>query len=132
VAYFLRARAVEPEKQSLIGNGCVTHNNRVTVGIDIFYAVRTETIQRGPAAITGKEEPCVEEGLNTSTVTLRVVRGDKKGSLESETVKYGLETQGTQTRARLRWQGPAAYTKDRPVLFSERAPHKIKAVTVKQ
>jgi hypothetical protein len=33
----------------------------------------------------------MEEGLNTSTVALRVVGGDKKGSLESETVKYGPE-----------------------------------------
>jgi hypothetical protein len=29
----------------------------------------------------------VEAGSNTSTVTLRVVGGDEKGSLESETVK---------------------------------------------
>jgi hypothetical protein len=34
----------------------------------------------------------VEAGSNTSTVALRVVEGDKKGSLESETVKYGLES----------------------------------------
>jgi hypothetical protein len=33
----------------------------------------------------------------TSTVALRVVGGDEKGSLESEAVKYGRETQGTQT-----------------------------------
>jgi hypothetical protein len=71
-------------------------------------------------------------GLNTSTVTLRVVGGDEKGSLESETVKYGLEFQGTRTRERLLWQGPAAYTKDRPVLSSERTPHKNKTVNVKQ
>jgi hypothetical protein len=32
-----------------------------------------------------------EAGSNTSTVTLRVVRGDEKGSLKSETVKYGRE-----------------------------------------
>jgi hypothetical protein len=63
----------------------------------------------------------VEAGSNTSTVTLRVVGGDEKGSLKSETVKYGRET-----------QGPAAHTKDRPVLSSERAPHKIKTVTVTQ
>jgi hypothetical protein len=31
--------------------------------------------------------PCVEAGSNTSTVTLRVVGGDEKGSLKSETVK---------------------------------------------
>jgi hypothetical protein len=66
----------------------------------------------------------VEAGSNTSTVTLRVAGGDEKGSLKSETVKYGSETQGTRTRERLRWQGLEAYTKDRPVLLSERPPHK--------
>jgi hypothetical protein len=40
----------------------------------------------------------MEEGSNTSTVTLRVVGGDEKGSLESETVKYGHESYGTRTR----------------------------------
>jgi hypothetical protein len=30
----------------------------------------------------------VEAGPNTSTVALRVIGGDEKGSLESETVKY--------------------------------------------
>jgi hypothetical protein len=34
----------------------------------------------------------VEAGSNTSTVTLRVVGGDEKGSLKSETVKYGHES----------------------------------------
>jgi hypothetical protein len=68
----------------------------------------------------------MEAGLNTSTVTLRVVRGDEMGSLKSETVIYGCESQGTGTPERLRWQGPAVYTKDRSVLSSERAPHKKK------
>jgi hypothetical protein len=36
----------------------------------------------------------VEAGSNTSTVTLRVVGGDEKGSLKSESVKYGHESQG--------------------------------------
>jgi hypothetical protein len=71
-----------------------------------------------------------EAGSNTSTVTLRVVRGNEKGSLKSETVKYGHESQGTKTRRSLRWRGPAAYTKYRPVLSSERAPHKNKTVTL--
>jgi hypothetical protein len=56
----------------------------------------------------------------------RVVRGDEKESLKSETVKYGRESQRTRTQERLRWQGPAPYTKDRPVLSSERAPHKTR------
>jgi hypothetical protein len=50
--------------------------------------------------------------------------GDEKGSLKSETVKYGHETKETRTEERLRWRGPVAYTKDRPVLSSERAPAK--------
>jgi hypothetical protein len=66
----------------------------------------------------------VEAWSNTSTVTLQLVEGDEKGNLKSETVKYGLKSQGTRFRGRLRWQGPAACTNDRPVLSSERAPHK--------
>jgi IS5 family transposase len=74
----------------------------------------------------------VEAGSNTSTVTMRVVGGDERGSLKSETVKYGRKYKGTRTRERLRWQRPAAHTKDRPVLSSERAPHGNKNVTVRQ
>jgi hypothetical protein len=40
----------------------------------------------------------VEAGSNTSTVALRVVGGDEKGSLECETVKYGRESHGTRTQ----------------------------------
>jgi hypothetical protein len=69
----------------------------------------------------------VEAGSNTSTVTLRVVGGD-----ESETGKYGREYQGALTQERLRWQGPGAYTKDRPVLSSERESNKNKTVPVQQ
>jgi hypothetical protein len=39
----------------------------------------------------------VEVGSNTSTMTLRVVEGDEKGSLKSETVKYGRKSQGPTT-----------------------------------
>jgi hypothetical protein len=74
----------------------------------------------------------VEAESNTSTVTLRAVGGDEKESLKSETVKYGRESQGTQTQARLRWQGPAAYTKDRLVFSSERAPYENKTVNAKE
>jgi hypothetical protein len=81
-----------------------------TIMKDVFYVVRAAAES------------------NTCTVTLRVVGGDKKGSLKSGTVIYGREYQGTRVRERLRWQGPAAYTKDRPVLSSERAPHKNKTV----
>jgi hypothetical protein len=46
---------------------------------------------------------------------LWVMGGDEKGSLKSERVKYGRESQRTRTRERLRWKGPAAYTEDRHV-----------------
>jgi hypothetical protein len=38
----------------------------------------------------------VEVGSNTSTLTLRVVGGDEKGSLKSETVKYGPKGLGPE------------------------------------
>jgi hypothetical protein len=63
---------------------------------------------------------------------LRVVEGDDKGSLKSESVKYGHESQGTRIRETIRWRGPAAYTKDRRIISSERAPYKNKTVTVKE
>jgi hypothetical protein len=48
--------------------------------------------------INGQTQTRVEAGSNTSTVSLRVVGGDEKGSLKSETVKWGRESQGTRTR----------------------------------
>jgi hypothetical protein len=44
----------------------------------------------------------VEARSNTSTVAVRVIGGDEKGSLESDTVKYGPESHGTRERERLR------------------------------
>jgi hypothetical protein len=68
--------------------------------------------------------------LSTLRIHVKLLR--RKGSLKSETAKYGLKSQGTRTRETLSWQGPAAHTKDRPGLSSERAPHKKKTVTVTQ
>jgi hypothetical protein len=47
----------------------------------------------------------VEAGSNTSTVTLWVVGVDEKGSLKSERVKYGHESQETRTWERLPGEG---------------------------
>jgi poly(3-hydroxybutyrate) depolymerase len=57
----------------------------------------------------------VEAGLNTSAVTLRVVGGDEKGSLKSDS-----------DPRKTTLVEPEAYTKDRPVLSSERAPQKTR------
>jgi hypothetical protein len=43
-----------------------------------------------------------------------------------------IKEQRRRLAGSLRWQGPAAHTKDRPDLSSERAPHKNKTVTVTQ
>jgi hypothetical protein len=59
------------------------------VGSGDLYSVRPEVIKGGHTR--------VEAGSNTSTITLRVVGGDEKGSLKSKTVKYGRESQGTRT-----------------------------------
>jgi hypothetical protein len=98
---------------------------------------------------------CAEAGQNT-TVALRVVRGDRKGTQcpgaylghsVPGRYKYGdlalqvgesqelgqsnmVESHGTQTRARLRQRGPAATVNYRPVLSSERALQNNKPATV--
>jgi hypothetical protein len=46
--------------------------------------------------------------------------GDRKGSLESERVKYGRESHRTLTREWMPRRGPAAIVNDRPILSSER------------
>jgi hypothetical protein len=56
----------------------------------------------------------VEAGSNTYAVTLRVVGGDEKESLKSETVKYGHESKWTQTRERLPGEGQQHIQKPDP------------------
>jgi hypothetical protein len=65
----------------------------------------------------------VEAGSNTSIVTLRV---DGKGSLKSETVKYGLGPEKDYAA-----EGQLHIQKT-PVFSSERASHKNKTVTIKE
>jgi hypothetical protein len=78
-----------------------------------------------------RETP-MEAASNTSAVAIRVLGGDEKRSLESETVKYGHESHGTLTREWLRCRGLAAIGNDRLVLSSERALHINKPATVWQ
>jgi hypothetical protein len=44
VAYLLKARIMEPEKQPLLGNGSVTRNSGVTIGSSVFCSIRAEAI----------------------------------------------------------------------------------------
>jgi hypothetical protein len=67
----------------------------------------------------------VEAGSNTSTVTLRVVRGDEMESLKSETVKYGREYQGTRTQERPALaRASSTYKRQTRPLVREGAPQK--------
>jgi hypothetical protein len=76
---------------------------------------------------------CVEAGSNTSIVTLRVVGGDEKGSLKSETVKYGRESQGTRTlRKTVLARASSVYKRQTRPLVREGAPQKNKTANVKQ
>jgi hypothetical protein len=70
-------------------NGFVKKSNGALGGGD-FYSGRVADIKR--------EFIRVEAGSNTSTVALRVLGGIEKGSLESETVKYGSESHRTRIR----------------------------------
>jgi hypothetical protein len=49
MTYLLKARTVEPEKEILPGNGCVTLKNGVTIGSGVFCVVRSDTVYRGSA-----------------------------------------------------------------------------------
>jgi hypothetical protein len=44
VAYLLKARTVEPQKEPVLNNGCVMHNNGVTVGSGVFCVVCARAI----------------------------------------------------------------------------------------
>jgi hypothetical protein len=52
------------------------------------------------------------------------------GDSRIRTIKYGLESRGTQTRAGLRWRGKAVRVYYRPVPSSERALQNNKPATV--
>jgi hypothetical protein len=131
-----KVRTMEPKEQPLLANGSetafisrqrlgkhvpATTDTHVTIEVLFETALSTRSVQTGY-----KEDG---EVSNTSTVTLRVVGGDEKGSLESESVKCGYECRGSRTREWLRWRAPAAIVNDRPALSSERAPHINKPAT---
>jgi hypothetical protein len=80
--------AVQETKTTVIKSG--------TLELCVPYKIRLAVIKGGAVCQTIVSR--VEVGSNTSTVILRVVGGDKKGSLESETVNYAHESYGTRTR----------------------------------
>jgi hypothetical protein len=67
----------------------------------------------------------VPGGYNYGDLALQV-----RGVSRIGTIKYGVESRGTQNRARLRWRGPAATVKYRPVLSLGRVLQNNKPATV--
>jgi hypothetical protein len=64
---------------------------------DVFSMWSASRLYHSTDLVQFSYTACVEAVSNTSTVALRVVGGDEKGNLESETVKYGHESRGTRT-----------------------------------
>jgi hypothetical protein len=110
----LKAGKVEPDKELsvLLGNrSCTFPRQRIHEKLWNPWAWRLLSRPRGnykTAIVAGATNnfdfdlntstwPSVEEGSNAATTALRVVGGDEKESLKSETVKYGHEPQGTRT-----------------------------------
>jgi hypothetical protein len=105
---------MEPEKQPLLENGNETFVFRQRLGkhvststdthettellLETVFSIRSVKVVIKKIIGATKLVACVEAGSNTSTVTLRVVGGDEKRIIESETVKYGRESNGTRTR----------------------------------
>jgi hypothetical protein len=74
----------------------------------------------------------VEAGSNSSTVTLRVVGGDEKGSLKSENIKYGRESKGLGAEKDCVGKTQQHIQKTDPSIRQRGRPTKNKTVTVKR
>jgi hypothetical protein len=89
VVYLLIAKIMKPEKQTLLGNSCVNNNTRAVA------KQRTQTMEELLEAVFSMQSmprlhkelivhceivPHMEAGLNASTMALRVVGGNKKGT----------------------------------------------------
>jgi hypothetical protein len=107
-------------------------NNRRAVGSDVFCAVRPRLYnERELSCGDGVRHPCGGgvEYLHRDPASRRRRR---KGKSQIWNSKMCSQVPRDYARERLRWLGPAARTKDRPVLSSERASHGIKNVTVRR
>jgi hypothetical protein len=121
-AYIASQRLAKYQFSQQRGVVCVT-TGKVNCSTRCSVVGTRRTTLRGLLA-NCKPVSRVEARSNTSIIALRVVGGDKKGSLESETVKYGREVHGTRTREWIRCRGLAVIVNDRPILSSERMLYK--------
>jgi hypothetical protein len=110
MVFLLKARIVKPARKPFLQNGSVStpvarqqlsscHMKVATsTHTTLEELLETELSVRSVLSLyitkTSYSLTRVEAGSNTSTVNLRVVGGDEKGSLKSEMVKYGPNPKG--------------------------------------
>jgi hypothetical protein len=68
--------------------------------LEAVFSMQSVTRLHRKSTASYELESRVKAGSNISTVALRVVGGDEKGTLESETVKYGRESHGTSSNCK--------------------------------
>jgi hypothetical protein len=99
------------------------------IGVLLQTMFSTRSVQMGYKKNSSKNNSVtrVEAGSNTSTVTLRVVGGDEKGSLKSETVKCGRESRvarDSDLRKTALARASSTYKRQTRPLVREGAPQK--------
>jgi hypothetical protein len=105
-----RARNKGNKQRMFLGNGSVP----TATNMHVIIEERRFLCDPCREVLTRRDWAMNSAGSNTSTVTLRVVGGDEKGSLKPETVKYGRKSQGTRTRERLSGNGQQHIQKTDP------------------
>jgi hypothetical protein len=85
VAYLLKVRTVKPEKQPLLGNGCVTRNNVVIIISGVFCEVRAELYKEDQMPLRGSHETAVRRVGDWSEMAASL-RGIEPGSRGTYTI----------------------------------------------
>jgi hypothetical protein len=87
----------------------------------MVFSVRSDPMLFKESQFVDKDYTRVKGGSNTSTMTLQVVGGDKKGSLKSETVKYPRDSNLSKTTLA---RASSLYKRNTRPLVREGAPDK--------
>jgi hypothetical protein len=126
---------MQPVSRQLIGKDVpAATNTNTTIHFLLETVFSTLSVQSGYKEDNWGDlvQTRVEEGSNISTVTLRVVGGEKEESLKSETVKYDREYQGTEPEKDCTGKGQQHIQKADPPSHQRGRPTNNKTVTVKQ
>jgi hypothetical protein len=104
-------------------------NNGARQGIIYYYFTRPRQTGRMTVGhniiltLTVTRRSRVEVGSNTSTVALRIVGGDEKGSLESDSKKWSRVSRDSDARMTALVMASSIYKRQTRLLVRENAPH---------